>query len=313
LDIAQAVPAEKVTLYNVFRPRGDSVSISALRLLARAFLFDLVITNLTGNVFAAIFLFWKKRCVVIHHIDWRGSPPLSRRLQMLEVFVLRWLTPRSTAIVVVSRSWARQLRRLGFRDVTVIYNAYDLSKYRSDPERTARLLKEHGLEGQRLAYIGNGLKRKGCHLAAQALASQPVRLISTGVKSDIENTPNLSVLNLPFEDYLSLLGACEVAVLLSQFREGWNRTAHECVLLGVPVIGSPRGGMRELLRETRQRFASTSEQARRKFVANDYGIEPRDMASARQPQFTEEVFASSWRSLIGRLLSAKGQPPVHQH
>jgi glycosyltransferase involved in cell wall biosynthesis len=300
MDIAKCLDAFSVSVYNIFRPSGDQLCISLLQLIRSVFRFDLVITNLTGNIFASIFLFWKPRCILIHHIDWRGSPRVSRWLQQLEYAVLRYLTPRHTSIVVVSKVWARHLARLGFKDVTIIYNAFDIDKYQVSPEEKARVLQRYELQGQRLAYVGNGLKRKGVHLATAALADAGVRIISTGVQSDAPSNASLAVLNLPFDDYIALLSCCEVAVLLSQFREGWNRTAHEAVLLGVPVIGAPRGGMRELLRLTGQALASTTGQAREKYLGDRYGIEASQVRLARQ--FPQARFNQAWQELVARLV-----------
>ena len=43
---------------------------------------------------------------------------------------------------------------------------------------------------------------------------------------------------------------------MSRFLEGWNRTAHEATLLGTTVIGSGKGGMRELLEKSNQIICS---------------------------------------------------------
>jgi glycosyltransferase involved in cell wall biosynthesis len=39
-----------------------------------------------------------------------------------------------------------------------------------------------------------------------------------------------------------------VTIILNKINEGWNRVAHESVLLGTPVIASPGGGLEELVR-----------------------------------------------------------------
>jgi glycosyltransferase involved in cell wall biosynthesis len=300
MDIGKCLDAFSVSIYNIFRPSGDKLCISLLQLIRNLLRFELVITNLTGNIFASIFLFWKPRCLLIHHIDWRGSPRVSRWLQQIEYAVLRYLTPRRTSIVVVSKVWARHLARLGFRDITIIYNAFEIDRYQVSPGEKEGVLQRYELQGQRLAYVGNGLKRKGVHLATAALAGSGVRIISTGVQSDAPSDAALTVLNLPFDDYIALLSCCEVAVLLSQFREGWNRTAHEAVLLGVPVIGAPRGGMRELLGLTGQAYASTTEQARNKYLSHLYGVDASQVRLARE--FSQARFNQSWQELVARLV-----------
>ena len=60
---------------------------------------------------------------------------------------------------------------------------------------------------------------------------------------------NIPVVNLSlnYKEYLCLLKASSVVVTMSKFKEGWCLTAHEAMLCKTPVIGSGKGGMRELL------------------------------------------------------------------
>ena len=46
---------------------------------------------------------------------------------------------------------------------------------------------------------------------------------------------------------------------MSRFLEGWNRTAHEATILGTTVIGSGKGGMKELLEKSNQIICSEFE------------------------------------------------------
>jgi glycosyltransferase involved in cell wall biosynthesis len=43
---------------------------------------------------------------------------------------------------------------------------------------------------------------------------------------------------------------------MSKFLEGWNRTAHEAILVGTPVVGSGQGGMLELLEKSNQKVVT---------------------------------------------------------
>lgn len=289
--------------FNLFRPWGGAGTVSLWQALRALWRCDWLLTNLTGHL-ASWPLFWLPRCVIVHHVDWRGSARHSRWLQRLEVWALRHLASRRrTQIVTVSQVWARQMRRWGFQRVQVIYNAFRLDDYALGDDEVGPCLQRLGLAGQRLLYVGNGLQRKGAPQMAQALADWPGTLVATGVRSDLPATPGLRCLSLPFRDYLCVLRACEGAVLLSQFREGWNRTAHECVLVGTPVLGSGRGGMRELLRGAGQAVVTDAMAARQRVMAGDWpavGAAQRDWAAG----FGVERFRQAWRDCYKNRLTS---------
>jgi hypothetical protein len=51
-----------------------------------------------------------------------------------------------------------------------------------------------------------------------------------------------------FNDYLEQISHCCFTLALSQINEGWNRVAHESILLGTPVIGYNKAGLGDLLK-----------------------------------------------------------------
>jgi glycosyltransferase involved in cell wall biosynthesis len=115
-------------------------------------------------------------------------------------------------------------------------------------------------------------------------------------------------LTLGYRDYLLLLKSAEVVITMSKFLEGWNITAHEAMLCKTPVIGSGKGGMRELLEGGRQiicedfsRLPEMVELAIRESerLGND-GFE-------YAKNFTRERFRESWQTLVGDLTA--GEPP----
>lgn len=303
LALAQALAGHALQRFNVYRPWGGGGWLSVfgwLRELARC---ELLVGNATTHLLTWP-LFWLRRCVIVHHVDWRGSPRLSCWLQQAEWWVLRHLTPRRTPIVVVSQVWVRQLRRQGFTRVRVIHNAFEPADYAVTDAEVQAFRQRHGLVGQRLVYVGNGLRRKGCDQVAAAFAGAPVQLVASGVQSDLGATPGVRLMPLPWRDYLCLLKASECAVLLSQFREGWNRTAHECVLMGTPVLGAARGGMRELLMLTGQPIVATAQEARRRLdAAAPSPVSPGQRRAAEA--FHPARFAAAWQALIDELTTGR--------
>jgi glycosyltransferase involved in cell wall biosynthesis len=53
-----------------------------------------------------------------------------------------------------------------------------------------------------------------------------------------------------YEDYLNQMALSSCTLALTTINEGWNRVAHESMLLGTPVIGYKKGGLGDLLRES---------------------------------------------------------------
>jgi glycosyltransferase involved in cell wall biosynthesis len=53
-----------------------------------------------------------------------------------------------------------------------------------------------------------------------------------------------------FADYLDRMSRCCCTLALTRINEGWNRVAHESILVGTPVIGYARGGLGDLLKES---------------------------------------------------------------
>lgn len=54
-----------------------------------------------------------------------------------------------------------------------------------------------------------------------------------------------------FEDYLEQMSRSCCTLALTQINEGWNRVAHESILVGTPVIGYNKGGLGDLMKASR--------------------------------------------------------------
>nr|MBP6301735.1 hypothetical protein [Bacteroidia bacterium] len=63
-----------------------------------------------------------------------------------------------------------------------------------------------------------------------------------------------SVLYEPREDYLTRMASSLYTVAFIRINEGWNRVAHESILVGTPVVGNDAGGLGDLLRESGSRL-----------------------------------------------------------
>lgn len=74
---------------------------------------------------------------------------------------------------------------------------------------------------------------------------------STMDEHDVRHNGNFEIIKFEsFRDYLEQMARCCCTLALTEVNEGWNRVAHESLLVGTPVIGYDRGGLGDLLRES---------------------------------------------------------------
>lgn len=181
---------------------------------------------------------------VLHHIDYELKNHSLKHRWFFNRLLRR--LPRLSAVVTVSEFWREELRKLGCQRVEVIYNAFDLREFEFAAGEDEHFKQSYGFSSDRpLVYIGNASPRKGASEVYHALKNEGFTLVMTGREKGVD-VP-VRWLHLDRHDYLRLLHACDVVVMMSSLLEGWNRVAHEAMLCQTPVIGSGIGGMRELL------------------------------------------------------------------
>lgn len=186
-----------------------------------------------------------KTVAMIHHIDddLAGSSlkhkwffgRLKKRLTELDL------------IITVSAYWENYLRSIGCSRIKKIYNSFDPADYNVSDGEVDAFRKKYELKNDRpLIYIGNAHAQKGAPDVYDALKNKDFQLVMTGKENSLPHLP-VTFLSLPRNEYLALLKSSDVVVTFSRMTEGWNRVAHEAMLCGKPVIGSGKGGMKELL------------------------------------------------------------------
>jgi glycosyltransferase involved in cell wall biosynthesis len=206
---------------------------------------------------------------------------------------------RCDRVVVVSTYWQKYLAELGIENTEVIYNAFDVSKFGVPNDDIRAFRERHGLIGKPVIYIGNCQKRKGAPAVWGALRDRNYHFVTSGF-TDV-SLPVRRFL-LPYDQYIHLLAASDVVVTMSDFSEGWNRTAHEAMLCRTPVVGSGTGGMGELLKGGSQLICqqvADLPQMIQKAVDHrrELGIQGYAFAS----QFTIDRFNRQWLGLIASL------------
>lgn len=192
-----------------------------------------------------------KNIAVIHHIDNTVSsiPKLNELFQWLCNKALLYNKKRWSKIITVAECWKDALADMGLRNIHVIYNSFDVDSYKIPASKVAEFRQKHGWSDKPLIYLGNCQKKKGVVEVYNVLKDMDVHMVTSGNRDVVLPIPNLY---LSYDEYRLLLAASDLVLTMSLFREGWNRTAHEAVLCGTPVIGTGTGGMMELLTMSRQ-------------------------------------------------------------
>jgi len=242
-----------------------------------------------------------RQIVLIHHLDHTEIPhqTVSGRLEALFLRAL----PRAHRLVVVADYWKRALADLApSLPTTVIFNGFDVAAYQVSPEDRRDFRARHGFDDRPLIYLGNCQRAKGVVEAHEALKNLPYQLVTSGQPRVDLPCPNLE---LSAGDYRRLLASADVVLAASRFLEGWNRTAHEALLLDTPVVGRRQGGLGELLEGAGQLSVDTAEDLPGAVAA---ALERREELAAHgrafASGFTRDRFAAAWTSLIEEELQA---------
>jgi glycosyltransferase involved in cell wall biosynthesis len=243
-----------------------------------------------------------KEVAMIHHIDedffskdFRHRlffRSMKRKLQKMDL------------VITVSKYWENYLFALGCKKVKVIYNSFNLKDYHSNESDIFNFKKKYQINNiSSLIYIGNAHRPKGVYEVYDALKNFSYQLVMTGSKN---NAPDLPVkfLILDRKEYLCLLHASDLVITFSKIPEGWNRIAHEALLSHTPVIGSGKGGMKELLEGAEQLIVpdianlpeAVEEVLKNKFKYSENGLK-------YVQRFNMEHFKNEWEKTIFDLIN----------
>jgi len=201
---------------------------------------------------------------------------------------------------VISRFWKEHFELLGYESVEIIYNPFDLKEFTFSDDDIDKFKAKYQLSGKPIIYLGNCQRAKGVVEAYEALKGLDAHLVTSGAKDvDLPATH----LNVSYREYLMLLRASSVAVTMSKFNEGWCRTAHEAMLCKTPVVGSGKGGMRELLEGGKQIICQDFSKLRDcvEYAMSDSKLGEAGYAFASQDCYTIEFFKNKWVDLVNGL------------
>lgn len=237
--------------------------------------------------------------VVIHHLDHSVLRPFPRLGHMVIDPVVHRRLRRVKAVVTVSEYWRQYFLARGCERVHKIYSGLRHEDFVVSDSSVTAFRDKYGFTQRPIVYIGNRQRAKGVEEVALALAGLPVDLVTSGHGNAAVKARHLL---LQREEYLQLLKSASVAITMSRFNEGWCLTAHEAMMLKTPVIGSGRGGMRELLEGGGQIVCPDISQLRshvEALLADERKRSAMTEAGHRYAStFTMERFTASWRELL---------------
>ncbi len=243
----------------------------------------------------------RRGITIIYHVDASHSPVLSYFFQKLNEWIFFSRKNYNENIVVIAEYWRDFFLKKGYKNIHLIYCGYDLEKYYVSDEQVKTFKNKYKIENRKIIYIGNRLRKKGADLVYNQLKDQfkNYLFVTTG-ETDLD-IPTMH-LKLSFEEYLILLKSSELVITMSQFLEGWNRVAHEAMLLGTPVVGSGAGGMKELLLNGQQLVCENISELNDKV---SFALINRDLLSkkgfAYASKFSKEKFKNDWTNLITKI------------
>jgi len=244
-----------------------------------------------------------KNLVVVHQVDFSTFPIISLPAFFFLQKIFYKNFKKADAIVTVSDYWQSHFLEKGYKNVYKIYNGFNLENYNISDEEISEFKKRYNLSGKPIIYLGNCQKAKGVVESYKALKDLNVFLVTSGRQQVKIPARNFEV---EYKDYLKLLKASSIVITMSKFNEGWCRTAHEAMLLKRPVIGSGRGGMKELLEGGKQIICENFNQLREKveYLLN-YPEKREKMGESGYnfaKDFTLERFEKAWLELIHKIL-----------
>lgn len=243
-------------------PKHTNGLIGALKLWWFAFKNSGSFVNVT--VQRLVFPVWLKSVftganvlVVVHHFDKRETRSWLHNIQFWLLVTLVKLNLRNLKLVVVSPYWVNFFSLLGVEKENILLfpNLFSVNEYAAHQPK---------IKNNKQVYLGQFGEKQ--HDEIYTLASlltdkgyQP--FFTTLDAANVLKTETYEVVHLSDSEYKNKIACSLATVCFSKFNEGWNRVAHESLLLGVPVIGNDAGGLTDLLTQAEQYVVSNANEA----------------------------------------------------
>lgn len=197
----------------------------------------------------------RKILIVLHNYDENDYKGFFLRLYYRTLFrVLTTIPFRNVAIVAVAPFWVDFFKGKVKQNIPVFLfpNLFDQDKYVEF--RTSVKKKQ--------IHLGQFSQKNDAHLfnlAKKLTAEGYTCYFSTLFEHEQGVFEGYEVRYGSFDVYLENMAESEYTLAYIAVNEGWNRIAHESLLVGTPVIGIPKGGLGDLLAESGSLIAHTED------------------------------------------------------
>jgi hypothetical protein len=200
-------------------------------------------------------LFTKQKGLFVwHHIDKKDLTTLFSKIYFQILFFLLKCNPiKRFAVVGVSDFWLEKFRTQFSKHTSVFYfpNLFDNEYYQAfvNPVKKKQIyFGQYAPKNNPLVYeLAAQLSGKGYHCY---FTTTNKLALHTSVQYDIKYFDI-------HEAYLTEMAQSLYTVAFIHSEEGWNRVAHESILVGTQFIGNPIGGLGDLLKESNSLTAQT--------------------------------------------------------
>lgn len=263
LTLVYALEQELSTTTNVHRYKANiSGLLGVCKLWWYAFKHagkgvNITVQRLAFPVWLKSLLLGSKVLVVFHHYDEREQRSVFHQLQFSLLQLLARLSLTNFKLVVVAPFWKQFFIEHAVKPEAILYfpNLFDTRHY---------LQYSNVATKTNIVYLGQFGEKQDedvFKLAAWLHKAGYTPVFSSLNQEVVHQHENYEVRCLSKEEYQKLIASAYCTVCLSRFNEGWNRTAHESLLLGTPVIGNDAGGLGDLLKEANQLRVKQAEKA----------------------------------------------------
>lgn len=198
----------------------------------------------------------KKVLIVLHNYDEQDyNGAVLKTYYCLLFWMLRYLPFKHVALVAVAPFWVNYFNQKTQQNIPVFLfpnlfdqNAY--TTYKTTLKKKQIHLGQFSLKNDQGVYaLAKKLTQQGYTCYFTTLMEQ-----EQGVFTDYE------IRFGSFESYLTDMAESEYTLAYIAINEGWNRVAHESLLVGTPVIGVNKGGLGDLLTQSGSLIAETDDE-----------------------------------------------------
>jgi hypothetical protein len=197
--------------------------------------------------------------IVLHNFDKDDGKSTWLKWYYHLLFFLLKITPnKNVSIVTVAPFWVNYFKNKINHNIQVhlfpnFFENDDYEKIRNLIEKTK------GKKTQ--IHLGQWSFKNHSdvfEIAKQLTAKGYSCYFSTNFKDFAKKTTDYEVVYFEqFDDYLLQMAASEFTLALTAINEGWNRVAHESILVGTPVIAYAKAGLLDLVNESKS-YAATN-------------------------------------------------------